>query len=216
MDCAPQQHAEGYRLSNVQAGFLEATLLASSRLESPGSRRLAQRAAAAARRGQAGSRRPWARWNPCCAPIKNTASAGCNFFARTISAASWRTKWAWARRCKCWPSCKSRRNGQRSNAVPDHLPDLAGFQLGGRGREIHARTSACWRCTARQRTRAFEQIPRHDLVITSYALLRRDAETLSRGWNLTPWCWTRPSTSRTGRPKTPKPSKPSARATGWC
>ncbi len=26
LDCAPQQHAQGYRMSNVQAGFLEATL----------------------------------------------------------------------------------------------------------------------------------------------------------------------------------------------
>ncbi len=30
------------------------------------------------------------------------------------------------------------------------------------------------------------------------------------GWSLTPWCWTKPSTSKTARPKTPRPSKPSA------
>ena len=58
----------------------------------------------------------------------------------------------------------------------DRLSDLAGFQLGGGGEEVHARTEgagAARRRTARARSR---QIPQSDLVITSYALIRRDAE----------------------------------------
>ena len=49
----------------------------------------------------------------------------------------------------------------------------------------------------------FEQIPAHDLVVTSYALIRRDAERY-RGLEFDTWSSTKPSTSRTAKPKTPR------------
>ena len=51
LDCAPQQHGQGYRINNKQAGFLEATSQQHG-LAGPGARRLARarRASRAAKR----------------------------------------------------------------------------------------------------------------------------------------------------------------------
>lgn len=78
LDCAPQQHAQGYRINSQQAGFLEATLRQQSgwQVQAPAAWR--ERAAR-----QSGTARPNARpLGPpgrYCVPTRSRASAGCAF-----------------------------------------------------------------------------------------------------------------------------------------
>ena len=61
LDCAPQQHAQGYRISNTQAAFLEATLRQHADWRVASARRLARARGQAKRRGPTGmpaARRP--------------------------------------------------------------------------------------------------------------------------------------------------------------
>ena len=82
-----------------------------------------------------------------------------------------------------WLSCDRLRNqlaGSETAAVkrpfPGRLPDQPGLQLGGRSAQVHARPRTCWRCTARNGASSLTAFATADLVITSYALIRRDAE----------------------------------------
>ena len=102
-DCAPQQDGRGYRIGHAQAGFLDATLKQHGdwRVQAPPAWR--ERVASNPARRSWNVRR-WANWRPCCAPTRNTASPGCASCAPTSSAAFSRTKWAWAKPSRRWPS----------------------------------------------------------------------------------------------------------------
>ena len=89
LDCAPQQHANGYRLNQTQAGFLEATVR-----QQPGWQVKAPAAWKERARLQSGEAKLE------CPPLGELAWRGSIFFARTILAASWPTRWAWGRRSK--------------------------------------------------------------------------------------------------------------------
>jgi hypothetical protein len=104
LDCAPQQHATGYRISHQQAGFVEATLRQHSnwKVQAPDAWR--DRAAR-----QSGDARlecpPLGDLESVLRPYQKQGVAGCTFCARTASAAFWRTKWVWAKRSRPWRFC---------------------------------------------------------------------------------------------------------------
>ncbi len=102
LDCAPQQHAPGYRISST-AGRVSwkrrcgSTPIGRCRRRPPGATARPNKAAR-----QNWNARRWATWKTCCGPTRNKAWRGCIFCARTALAAFSPTKWAWGKRCKHW------------------------------------------------------------------------------------------------------------------
>ena len=167
-DCAPQQHASGYRLDNAQAGFLDATLREQSgwhmqapagwmqgeiKLQPPplGARNGLAALSKAGRGLAAFSAREQLRRHPGGrdGPGQNAADAGV-------------------------PPVVPQ---NRKRPAPRSSSARLRWSSTGRPRRRNSRPGCrCSRCTARTGTSRFEEIPRSDLVITSYALIRRDAE----------------------------------------
>ena len=52
---------------------------------------------------------PEQRATPACARTSSRAWTGCSFCASTGWPASWPTTWAWARRCRRWPTSRSKK-----------------------------------------------------------------------------------------------------------
>src|SRR5258708_6556327 len=102
-DCAPQQHARAIASATCRRD--SSTPRCAS---NPAGRCRPRPAGANARRNKVArpsSRvRHSARSKTCCAPTNGTAWPGCNFCVRTSSGASWRTRWAWAKRSRRWRS----------------------------------------------------------------------------------------------------------------
>ena len=68
--------------------------------------------------------------------------------------------------------------GPARPAVPGRVPDQRGAELARGGGAVRARAARCCRCTAPDRAQRFGEIGNADLVITTYALLARDADQL--------------------------------------
>ena len=96
------------------------------------------------------------------------------------------------------PGREGGRPARRAPAWSSARP--ASCQLAQRGRAVRARACGCWSCTAPSGASCFAAIARHDLVLTTYALLLRDTETLLLEHDGTWWCSTRRRRSRT-RPR---------------
>jgi len=93
LDCAPQQNAQGYRISSKQAGFSKQPCSNTriGRCKRPPRGAIAQRSKAVK---QGWSARRSAIWKVCCVRIKSKAWRGWVFCARTASVEFWPTKWA--------------------------------------------------------------------------------------------------------------------------
>ena len=78
-DCAPQQHAQGYRISNTQAGFLESTLRQHTRLAGASAGSLARARARQSGEAPSWNARRWAIWRTCCGLTRKQGVAWLQF-----------------------------------------------------------------------------------------------------------------------------------------
>ena len=122
------------------------------------------------------SRRPGC--GPSCAPISATGSTGCSFCAPTSSAASSPTIWGSARPCRPSPTSWSRSARAASTGRAWSSARPASCRTGSPRRRGSRPSCACCRCTAPTARERFAEIGNADLVITTYALLPRDADQL--------------------------------------
>ena len=142
-----------------------------------------------------------------CAPTSSKASAGCNSSPATACTASSPTTWAWAKPCRpsrtSWPNSSTaaptarRRWSSRPKA----------WCRTGRPRPSASRRDlqACWCCTAARAAQYFDNIPdvgsRHHVLRAGAARPRRAGRQ-----QIPPRrCSTRRRTSKTRRPRRPRP-----------
>ena len=123
---------------------------------------------------------------------------GCSSCARTASAASSPTTWASARRCRRWPTSWSR-SATAASTAPCLVvcPTSLVAELAARGGALRARPARAVAARRRPRASASPRSPSADLVLTTYALLPRDAEALLPVDVAPRRCWTRRRRSRT-------------------
>ena len=187
LDCAPQQHAQGYRISSQQAGFLEATLRQHTdwKVQAPA----AWRERAAKQSGEAKLEcPPLGDLETVLRPYQKQGVAWLGFLrengfggilADEMGLGKTLQTLAFLQALRIADAeCRPRAPAIRIRIRNPHLivcptslvfnwvaeakkftPELKVLALHGPDR--HAR---------------FEQIPAHDIVVTSYALIRRDAE----------------------------------------
>jgi superfamily II DNA or RNA helicase len=200
LDCAPQQHAQGYRLSNTQAGFLEATLRqhADWKVQAPATWR--ERAAR-----QSGETKldcpPLGNLENVLRPYQKQGVAWLQFLRENGFGGILADEMGLGKTLQTLAFLRSRRRERNSTgtlstaslsvsaweaAVADGVPTLSLPDL------IVCPTSLVFNWVAEvkkftpelkvlalhgpDRHARFEEIPAYDLVITSYALIRRDAE----------------------------------------
>ena len=65
---------------------------------------------------------------------------------------------------------------EKSQALARHLSGVRAPQLAARGGKIHAGHEGARARKRRGRHNLRKQIPQHDIIVTNYALLRRDLE----------------------------------------
>ena len=175
LDCAPQQQAEGYRIPNTQAGFLEATLrqYTNWRVQAPPS----WREYAARQSGESKLRcPPVGDLEPVLRPYQKQGVAWLQFLRESGFGGILADEMGLGKTLQTLALLRFVRQTQPATlpmlvVCPTSLvfnwmvearkftPELKTLALQGPDR--HAR---------------FEQIASHDLVVTSYALIRRDAE----------------------------------------
>jgi superfamily II DNA or RNA helicase len=184
LDCAPQQHSQGYRINHTQAGFLEATLRqhADWKVQAPASWR--DRAAK-----QSGAAKlecpPLGVLENVLRPYQKHGVAWLGFLRENGFGGILADEMGLGKTLQTLAFLnaeRGKRNAEPSNAehgtraphlivCPTSLvfnwvaeakkftPDLKVLALQGPDRHAH-----------------FDEIPAHDIVVTSYALIRRDAE----------------------------------------
>jgi len=177
IDAAPQQQAGGYRLHNAQAGFLDATLRqqTSWRVQAPAS----WSGRAAQQRGEVKlDPPPLGALEPVLRPYQKEGVAWMRFLRTNGFGGILADEMGLGKTLQVLAHLDALK---KMNDRPDAAPSLivcptslvfnweaeaAKFTPGLRVLALHGP----------QRHDKFAQIPRHDLIITSYALLRRDAE----------------------------------------
>ncbi len=192
LDCTPQQHAEGYRMSNTQAGFLEATLRqhADWKVQAPATWR--ERAAR-----QSGDTKlecpPLGNLEPVLRPYQKQGVAWLRFLRENGFGGILADEMGLGKTLQTLSLLRAIRNAEcgvrnEEPAAPSAIPQSA-------LRNPHlviCPTSLVFNWVAEvkkftpelkvlalhgpDRHARFEEIAAHDLVVTSYALIRRDAE----------------------------------------
>jgi superfamily II DNA or RNA helicase len=229
LDCAPQQHAQGYRISNTQAGFLESTLRqhAGWRVQAP----TAWRERAAQQHGEARlDCPPLGDLENVLRPYQKQGVAWLRFLGTNGFGGILADEMGLGKTLQALAFLRNRRHEQTGCSEMERKPNQRTAESplsssGGEGRGEEALnisepaiagtedgrllTSAAtkadlvvcptslvfnWVAEAKkftpdlkvlalhgpERHKLFDQISAHDLIITSYALIRRDAE-LYRG-----------------------------------
>lgn len=181
LDCAPEQHAQGYRISNTQAGFLESTLDQSGwRVQAP----TAWRDRAAKQSGEAKLVcPPLGKLENVLRPYQKQGVAWLHFLRENGFGGILADEMGLGKTLQTLAHLRSRRREEADRLVTSAAtkPDL-----------IVCPTSLVfnWLSEAKKftpelkvlalhgpdRHEKFQQIAGHDLVITSYALIRRDAD----------------------------------------
>ena len=119
-----------------------------------------------------------------CAGISARGSAGWRSCGDSGSAAASPTTWGSARPSWCWRCWRSRRelgrDGQRA-ALARRRAAIAGVQLAAGSGAVHARSCACSSTSAPGAPPCATAFGDHDLVLTTYGTLRRDATALAGG-----------------------------------
>jgi SNF2 family DNA or RNA helicase len=205
LDCAPQQHAQGYRISNAQAGFLESTLRQHTgwRVQAP----TAWRERAAQQHGETKPEcpplghlesvlRPYQKQGVAWLSFLRTNGFG-GILADEMGLGKTLQALAFLRSCRIageesLTSSEPRAAGQRplDSIEADRL--LTSATPGGIPHLVVCPTSLVYNWVAEakkftpdlkvlalqgpDRHAHFDEIATHDLVITSYALIRRDAD----------------------------------------
>jgi superfamily II DNA or RNA helicase len=193
LDCAPQQHAQGYRITSQQAGFLEATLRQHTdwRVQAPS----AWRERAAKQSGDAKLEcPPLGDLETVLRPYQKQGVAWLGFLRENGFGGILADEMGLGKTLQTLAFLKSLRNaecGMRSDG-PQGAPAAIPQSAIRNPHLIVCPTSLVfnWVAEARKftpelkvlalhgpdRHSRFEQIGAHDIVVTSYALIRRDAE----------------------------------------
>jgi len=171
LDCAPQQHAQGYRLKQTQAGFVDSTLAQQGwRARAPAD----WRARVAQQSGEA---------KPECPPLGNLESVLRPYQKQGVA-------WLHFLRANGFGGILADEMG-----LGKTLQALAFLQSLGNVKKtslVVCPTSLVWNWVSEakkftpglkvlalhgpDRHELFAGVPEHDLIVTSYALIRRDAE----------------------------------------
>lgn len=200
LDCAPQQHANGYRISSAQAGFLESTLKqqAGWKFQAPP----AWRERAAKQSGEAKLEcPPLGELDGVLRPYQKHGVAWLHFLRENNFGGILADEMGLGKTLQTLAFLSSLRNIQsptanRQSSIGDNQAGKAASpNLRSAIRNPHlivCPTSLVfnWMAEAAKftpqlkmlalqgpdRHQLFEQVPQHDIVVTSYALIRRDAE----------------------------------------
>jgi SNF2 family DNA or RNA helicase len=175
LDCAPQQHAQGYRVSNIQAGFLDATLRQQSGWQVQVPADWAGRAAR--QRGDVKLDPPTlGDLETILRPYQKEGVAWLEFLRANGFGGILADEMGLGKTLQVLALLNSQRAGGRADGpalvicptslVFNWAAEAAKFTPGLRVLALHGP----------QRRGLFSQIPQHDIVVTSYAVLRRDAE----------------------------------------
>ena len=173
LDCAPQQHAQGYRINNTQAGFLEATLREHTRWQIQAPAAWRERAAR-----QGGEARlecpPLGALETVLRPYQKQGVAWLRFLGENGFGGILADEMGLGKTLQTLAFFRSRRAGATR---PDLVvcPTSLVFNWVAEAKKFTPELKVL-ALHGPERQELFEQIPVHDLVVTSYALLRRDAE----------------------------------------
>ena len=184
LDCAPQQHAGGYRLDNAQAGFLDATLRRQShwQVQAP----LAWQQRAAQQRGEIKLDPPPLReLDSVLRPYQKTGVAWLRFLREHRFGGILADEMGLGKTLQVlahFALLKSRPEAPNSpDPRPSHQPNLVvcPTSLVFNWAQETAKYTPALKVLPLHgpaRHELFARLPEHDLIITSYALLRRDIE----------------------------------------
>jgi superfamily II DNA or RNA helicase len=175
LDCAPEQHAQGYRISGKQAGFLEATLRQHSNWRVEASP--AWRERAARQSGEASLEcPPLGDLEDVLRPYQKQGVAWLRFLRENNFGGILADEMGLGKTLQTLALVKHARENRLATApvlvvcptslVFNWLAEAGKFTPGLRVLALHGPN----------REPLFEQIPSYDVVVTSYALIRRDAE----------------------------------------
>ncbi|MDB6017237.1 MAG: ywqA [Pedosphaera sp.] len=177
LDCAPQQHAEGYRLNNAQAGFLDATLRQQTgwQVQAPA----AWKQRTAQQRGELKLELPpLGELESVLRPYQKEGVAWLHFLRTNGFGGILADEMGLGKTVQVLALIRSGRDHREEKTSAPVLvvcPTSLVFNWAAEA----AKFTPDLRVLTLQgpaRRELFAQIPQQDLVITSYALLRRDAE----------------------------------------
>ena len=174
LDCAPQQHADGYRLNNVQAGFLDATLRSQQGWQVQAPAAWNQRVAL--QRGEVKLPPPsLGALDSILRPYQKDGVAWMHFLRENNFGGILADEMGLGKTLQVLALLQSQRTGAPhapalvicpTSLVFNWVAEIAKFTPGLRVLALHGP----------QRRELFAGIARHDVIVTSYAVLRRDAE----------------------------------------
>lgn len=192
LDCAPQQNASGYRISNVQAGFLEATLKQHGdwKVQAP----TAWRDRAAKQSGEATLECPLlGELEKVLRPYQKQGVAWLHFLRDNGFGGILADEMGLGKTLQTLAFLKSLRSAEHGvGSNSEHVPDDIPHSVFRTPHLIVCPTSLVFNWVAEvkkftpelkvltlhgpDRHAKFDQIAASDIVVTSYALIRRDAE----------------------------------------
>jgi SNF2 family DNA or RNA helicase len=193
LDCAPQQHASGYRINNAQAGFLESTLREHTdwHVQAPS----AWRERAAKQSGEAKLEcPPLGELESVLRPYQKHGVAWLQFLRENGFGGIFADEMGLGKTLQTLAHLREARSAERGvrNTLHSPTPDSNPHSALRTPHLIVCPTSLVFNWVAEaakftpelrvlalhgpERHAKFDQISKHDLVITSYALIRRDAE----------------------------------------
>ena len=175
LDCAPQQHADGYRLNNVQAGFLDATLRSQQGWQVQAPAAWNQRVAL--QRGEI--KLPptsLGALDSILRPYQKDGVAWMHFLRENNFGGILADEMGLGKTLQVLALLQAQRSSSAPHApalvicptslVFNWVAEIAKFTPGLRVLALHGP----------QRRELFAGISKHDVIVTSYAVLRRDAE----------------------------------------
>jgi SNF2 family DNA or RNA helicase len=174
-DCAPQQHAEGYRISNTQAAFLESTLKQHGdwRVQAPAAWR--ERATKQSGETQLDCP-PLGDLDPVLRPYQKQGVAWMRFLRENGFAGILADEMGLGKTLQTLAFLRFvRQQGSASKPMLIVCPTSLVFNWVAEVRKFTPSLSVL-ALQGPDRHSLFVQIPSHDLIVTSYALIRRDAE----------------------------------------
>jgi SNF2 family DNA or RNA helicase len=174
LDCAPQQHAEGYRLNNVQAGFLDATLRRQTGWQVQAPTAWTQRAAQ--QRGEVKlDAPPLGELESVLRPYQKEGVAWLHFLRTNGFGGILADEMGLGKTLQVLALINSRRVTGAFTPVLVVCPTSLVFNWAAEAAKFTPGLRVLTLQGA-QRNELFAEIAQHDLIVTSYALLRRDAE----------------------------------------
>jgi superfamily II DNA or RNA helicase len=170
VDCAPRQHATGYRVDNAQAGFLQATLREQSgwNIQAP----------QGWMRGECHcNRRLWATWTRSCGRIKRRRVGWLRFLRVHGFGGILADDMGLGKTAQVLALLRAVKQSESGRSSPSLVvcPSSLVFNWEAEAKKFTPELRVLALHGADRRA-LFAKIPSCDLVITSYALLRRDAE----------------------------------------